>query len=222
MKRAMCWLGLLLALAMLAGCAASGMTDVKKAGFLGDYSMMKPGGEDRAALLYIKPNADFKQYNKIMFDRVMVLLADNAEYREIDPAMLKELTDYYQNALLAAVKGGYEIVDQPGPGVMRVRTAITGVKPSKPVANTLSTIIPVGIVASGATKAISGDNLGTGEAQTEFEVVDAQSGERLAAAVDKRQGGKMVFRATWTDTKDAFDFWAKRFRERLDELRGAK
>ena len=222
MKRAMCWVGLLLALAMLAGCAASGMTDVKKAGFLGDYSMMKPGGEDRAALLYIKPNADFKQYNKIMFDRVMVLLADNAEYREIDPAMLKELTDYYQNALLAAVKSGYEVVDQPGPGVLRVRTAITGVKPSKPVANTLSTIIPVGIVASGATKAISGDNLGTGEAQTEFEVVDAQSGERLAAAVDKRQGGKMVFRATWTDTKDAFDFWAKRFRERLDELRGAK
>ncbi len=222
MKRAMCWMGLLLALAMLAGCAASGMTDVKKAGFLGDYSMMKPGGDDRAALLYIKPNADFKQYNKIMFDRVMVLLADNAEYREIDPAMLKELTDYYQNALLTAVKGGYEIVDQPGPGVLRVRTAITGVKPSKPVANTLSTIVPVGIVASGATKAISGDNLGTGEAQTEFELVDAQTGERLAAAVDKRQGGKMVFRGAWTDTKDAFDYWAKRFRQRLDEVRGAK
>ena len=222
MKRGLRWMGLLLAGALLAGCAASGMTDVKKAGFLSDYSMMKPGGDDRAALLYIKPNADFKQYNKLMFDRVVVLLADNAEYREIDPAMLKELTDYYQNALFNAVKDGYEIVDQPGPGVLRVRTAITGVTPSKPVANTLSTIIPVGIVASGATKAISGDNLGTGEAQTEFEVVDAQSGERLAAAVDKRQGGKMVFRGTWTDTKDAFDYWAKRFRERLDEVRGVK
>ena len=222
MKRGLRWMGLLLAGALLAGCAASGMTDVKKAGFLSDYSMMKPGGDDRAALLYIKPNADFKQYNKLMFDRVVVLLADNAEYREIDPAMLKELTDYYQNALFNAVKDGYEIVDQPGPGVLRVRTAITGVTPSKPVANTLSTIIPVGIVASGATKAISGDNLGTGEAQTEFEVVDAQSGERLAAAVDKRQGGKMVFRGTWTDTKDAFDYWAKRFRERLDEVHGVK
>lgn len=222
MQKAIQWVGVLLAGALLAGCAASGMTDVKKAGFLSDYSMLSPGGEDRAALLYIKPNADFKPYNKIMFDRVMVLLADNAEYREIDPAMLKELTDYYQNALFNAVKEGYEIVDQPGPGVLRVRTAITGVTPSKPVANTLSTIIPVGIVASGATKAVSGDNLGTGEAQTEFEVVDALSGERLAAAVDKRQGGKMVFRGTWTDTKDAFDYWAKRFRERLDEVRGVK
>jgi hypothetical protein len=105
---------------------------------------------------------------------------------------------------------------------MRVRVAITGVKPSKPVANTLSTIVPVGIVASGATKAVSGDNLGTGEAATEMEMLDAQSGERLAAAVDRRQGGKMMFRATWTDTKDAFDYWAKRFRVRLDEVRGVK
>jgi len=220
MNKGMRWFGILMSAVLLAGCAAGGMKDVQKAGFLNDYSMMQPGGDDRAALLYIKKDADFKQYDKLMFDRVMVLLAENAEYREIDPAMLSELTDYYQNALLNAVKDGYEIVDQPGPGVLRVRTAITGVKPSRPVANTLSTIIPVGIVVSGATKAVSGDNLGTGEAQTEFEVVDAQSGERLAAAVDRRQGGKMVFRGTWTDTKEAFDFWAKRFRQRLDEARG--
>ena len=221
MKRTACWMGLLLTAVLLAGCAASGMTDVKKTGFLNDYSLLAPGGDDRAALLYIKKDTDFRQYNKLMFERVVVLLADNAEYREIDPALLKELTDYYQNALFAAVKDGYEVVDQPGPGVMRVRVAITEVKPSKPVANTLSSIVPVGIVVSGATKAVSGDNLGTGEAATEMEILDSVSGARLAAAVDKRQGGKMVFRGAWTDTKDAFDYWAKRFRQRLDEVRGA-
>lgn len=212
---------LVIALA-LSGCSASGMKNVEKTGFLNNYSQLQPGTDDRAALLYIKPNVDFKQYNKLMFERVVVLLADSAETREIDPAMLKEMTDYYQNALFNAVKGGYEIVDQPGPGVMRVRVAITELKPSKPVANTLSSIIPVGIVAAGATKAVSGDNLGTGEAGTEMELLDAVTGERLAAAVDKRQGGKMVFRGKWEDTKDAFDFWAKRFRERLDEARGVK
>jgi hypothetical protein len=135
--------------------------------------------------------------------------------------MLKELTDYYQNALFASVKEGYEVVDQPGPGVLRVRVAITDVTPSKPVSNTLSTIVPVGMVVSGATKAVSGDNLGTGEASTEFELLDATTGERLAAAVDRRQGGKGVFRGKWEDTKEAFDFWAKSFRQRLDEARGA-
>jgi hypothetical protein len=214
------WFGVLLASALLlAGCAASGMKDVKQSGFLGDYSQLKPGGDDRAAMLYFKPGVNFKQYDSVMFERVTVYLSPEAQNREIDPAVMKELTDYYQNALVNAVKGGYKVVDQPGPGVLRVRVAITDLKPSKPVANTLSTIVPVGIVVSAATKVVSDDNLGTGEASTEMEFLDAQSGERLAAAVDRRQGGKMVFRGKWEDTRQAFDFWAGRFRQRLDEAR---
>ncbi len=221
MKKNICWFGLLIAVAVVfAGCAASGMKSVETTSFLSDYSQLQTGGSDRAALYYMKPGVNLQPYNKIMFDRVVVMLSDDAEYQAVDPAMLKEMTDYYQKALFDAVQEGYQIVDQPGPGVLRVRVAITEVKPSKPVANTMSTIIPVGMVAAGATKAISGDNLGTGEASTEFELLDSLSGERLAAAVDRRQGGKAVFRGKWEDTKDAFDFWAKRFRARLDEARG--
>jgi len=220
MKRGVWGLGaLLLGILLLAGCSASGMKSVEKTGFLSSYGQLQPGGDDQAALVYVKPGADFKQYNKLMFERIVVLLAGNATTRTIDPAMLKELTDYYQNAVFNAVKGGYEVVDQPGPGVARVRIAITELKPSNPTANTLSTIVPVGIAVSAATKATSGDNLGTGEAGTEFELLDSVTGERLAAAVDKRQGGKGVFRGKWEDTKEAFDYWAKRFRQRLDELR---
>jgi hypothetical protein len=206
----------------LAGCAAGGMKKVDKAGFLGDYSQLKPGGEDRAAMVYIKPGVDLKPYDKIMFERVTVMLSPDADYKVVDPALLKELTDYYQNALINAVKDGYQVVDQPGPGVLRVRAAITDVKPSKPVANTMSSIIPIGMAVAAVTKVASDDNVGTGEAATEIEVLDSVTGERLAAAVDRRQGGKMAFRGKWTDTKDAFDFWAKRFRERLDEMRGVK
>lgn len=210
------------ALLLLSGCAAGGMQEVKPSGFLGDYSQMHNGGGDRAALYYFKPGLNLKPYNRLMFERVVVMLSDDAEYRAVDPDTLKELADYYQQAILAAVRDGYEIVDQPGPGVLRVRVAITGLKPSRPVSNTLSTIIPVGMVVAGATKAVSGENLGTGEAATEFELLDAQSGERLAAAVDRRQGGKMVFRGKWEDTREAFDFWAQRFRQRLDMARGVK
>lgn len=222
MKNNNMWFGVLLISALLlGGCAAGGMKTVEQSGFLGDYSQLTPGGDDRAALLFVKPGVDFRSYDKIMFERVVVMLSNDAESRQIDPALLKELTDYYQQALFNAVKDGYQIVDQPGPGVLWVRVAITDVKPSKPVANTLSSITPPGIVASLATKVSSDDNLGTGEAGTEFELLDAQTGERLAAAVDRRQGGKGLFRGKWEDTKEAFDFWAKRFRTRLDELRGA-
>ena len=221
MKKNIVWFGLLFASAVLfSGCSASGMKSVEKTGFLNNYSQLQEGGSDRAALSYIEPGVNLQPYDKVMFDRVVVVLSKDAEYQAVDPAMLKELTDYYQKALFDAVQDGYQIVDQPGPGVLRVRVAITGLKPSKPVANTMSTIIPVGIIAAGATKAVSGDNLGTGEASTEFELLDSLSSERLAAAVDRRQGGKSVFRGKWEDTKDAFDFWAKRFRARLDEVRG--
>jgi len=207
---------------LLIGCSASGMKDVKKTGFLGDYTMLNPGGDDRAALVYVKPGTDLKPYKKIMFDRVLVSLADEAEHKEIDPAILAEMSKYYQDALMNAVKSGYQLVDQPGADVLRVRAVITGITPSNPVSNTMSSIIPVGMIVAGATKATSGDNLGTGEAATEIEVVDSVSGTRLAAAVDRRQGGKAAFRGKWEDTKDAFDYWANRFRERLDEARGVK
>jgi len=218
-RNVLAW-GLMAMLAVtFAGCSASGMKDVTKTGFLNDYSQLKPGGEDRAALVYIKPGVNLKPYNKLMFERITVMLSDQAEYKAIDPATLKDLTDYYQTAIFKALKGSYEIVSKPGPDVLRVRVAITELKPSKPVANTMSTIVPVGMIVAGATKATTNDNLGTGEAGTEFEMLDSVSGERLAAAVDRRQGGKGVFRGEWEDTKDAFDYWAQVFRKRLDEMR---
>lgn len=219
MKVASKILVLLLTVALV-GCSASGMKNVEQSGFLNDYSQFMPGNDDEAALVYIKPGADFKPYSKIMFERVVVTLSPSSEAREIDPTTLKELTDYYQNALLEAVKGGYEVVDQPGPEVLWVRVAITDVEPSNPTANTMSSIIPVGMAVSAAAKATTDANLGTGEAATEMEVLDSMTKERLAAAVDRRQGGKMAFRGKWVDTEQAFDYWAKRFRERLDSLRG--
>ena len=174
----------LLAVILLAGCAASGMKDVEQSGFLNDYSQLKPGADDEAALVYVKTGADFKPYSKIMFERIVVSLSPSSESRELDPTILKELTDYYQNALQEAVKDGYEVVDQPGPDVLWVRVAITDVEPSNPTANTMSSIIPVGLAVSAAAKATTDANLGTGEAATEMEVLDSMTKERLAAASD--------------------------------------
>jgi hypothetical protein len=204
----------------LNGCAASTVQDVEESGFLDNYSQLSAGGEGHAVFLYVNPETNFKLYNKIMFDRVAVVLNNMEQYTVIDPAQLKELTDYFQQALFNAVKDGYEIVDQPGPGVLRTRFAITDVKPSKPVANTLSTILPVGWVVAGATKVASDENVGTGEAAAEMEIIDSLTGERLAAAVDRRQGGKKAFSGKWEDAKEAFEYWAKMFRQRLDEARG--
>jgi hypothetical protein len=203
MRKQRVWLGVLLVVVfLLGGCAAGGMDDVEESGFLVDYSQLTPGGEDRAALTYVDPDVDFKNYDALMFDRVSVWLSPEAEIRDVDPAVFKKMSDYFLNALVKAVEDGYTVVDQPGPNVIRVRAAITDVEPSDPVA-----------------KALSVDNIGTGGAEAEIELLDSMSSERLAAAVDRRQGGQPASRGVWEDTKDAFDYWARRFRERLDAAR---
>lgn len=210
---------LLIGSLLLGGCSAGGMKKVEQSGFLGDYSQLTAGGDGQAAQVYVKAGVDFKPYTKLMFERVAVSLNPAAAKREVDPKILVEMADYYQNALLEAVKGGYEVVDMPGPDVLWVRAAITDIVPSNPTANTLSSIVPVGMVVSAAAKATTDSNMGTGEAATEVEILDSMTKERLAAAVDRRQGGKAAFRGKWVDTQQAFDYWAKRFRERLDEMR---
>lgn len=203
---------------VLSGCSSVQMSSVEQTGFLQDYSKLREGVADEAVMVYINPQVDFRPYDKILFDRVTVWFSDKAEYKGIDPETLKTLTDHFQQALLDAVKDGYKVVDQPGPDVLRVRAAITDLKPSKPVANTVSTILPVGWAVSGTTKAVSGDNLGTGEAAAEFELLNSVTGLQLAAAVDRRQGGKAAFSGKWEDAKEALEYWAKKFRSRLDEL----
>jgi hypothetical protein len=54
-------------------------------------------------------------------------------------------------------------------------------------------------------------------------MVDALTGERLLAAIDRRAGARRVVAASkeWEDVRDIFDLWSDRLRLRLAELRGA-
>ncbi len=203
---------------MIAGCSSSGMKKVEKSGFISDYSYMKHGEDDQPALGYSHPDADLSGYDKILVEKVCVCMSGHEEKSDIEPVILQELADYYDNAITSAVMDKYEIVDRPGPGVLRIRAAITDIKPASPIINTISSVSPVGITLAVATKLVTDKNLGTGEAASEIEVVDSVTGERLVADVDRRQGGKMIFRDRWTDAKNAFDHWAKRLRNKLESM----
>ena len=66
---------LVIVLFFLQGCAATQQRrDVVKTGFLSDYSLLTEGkGDDHEALLrYMNPDADWRSYDKIIFDSVTV------------------------------------------------------------------------------------------------------------------------------------------------------
>ena len=63
-----------------------------------------------------------------MVSRIVVSLkpASTTAPKTIDPSDLKTLTDYFHNALVRDLKPVMQVVEQPGPGVLVIRIALTG------------------------------------------------------------------------------------------------
>jgi hypothetical protein len=210
---------LLMSIVLLAGCAAQQLRSYETSGFLNNYSHFKPGGEDQPNLVYLNPGRNLRPYNKVLIDHVLVYFNPESKNKGVDPVQLTELTRYFHEALVDALKDGYLIVEKPGEGVLRIRTAITDVEPGKPVAGAASTIIPVGAAVSIIKKSTTGSNMAVGRASMEMELVDSLSGVRLASAIDRREGGKKVVSGKWTAIEEAFDYWAHKLRMFLDKER---
>jgi hypothetical protein len=116
----------------------------------------------------------------------------------------------------------YQIVNTAGPGVLRLRVALTEAGAGKPLLGVISSMSPPGIALSSLKTVATGKGTGVGTARVEMELLDAQTRQRLAAGVDAQSGNKRDFFGNfdkWDDAQDAFDGWAAKLRARLMELR---
>lgn len=220
------------------------MHGYKDAGFLSDYSKLQPDPDNNGAEIWIKPGFKLKNYNKILLDSITVWYKDNAEYKGIDPSRLKILTDYLHEAIVKALGTDYPVVNEPGPSVLRIRIAITELVPTKPEISVIVLVLPyvtlADLLASTTTKGGFGSSPYVGDAAIEAEFLDSVTNEELVAYVDRRIGKKYDYDfhrgpvkfvtqaavsyaeayTTWGYTKEAFDYWAKELRKRLDEAHG--
>ncbi|TNF96100.1 MAG: DUF3313 domain-containing protein [Gammaproteobacteria bacterium] len=206
--------------------------DYKPHGFLSDYSRLEPEGGDSDAYVYRNPE-QIAKYNKLMIDRIKIYLKEDAESKEIDPAELKELVDYFHQAIVDAVSPRYPVVDEAGPDVLRLRIAITDLVPNKPEASMVTLVVPflwVGEAGAGAKEGEVGSTPFVGEATVEMEAMDSVSNQQIAAYIETETAKKYQWNkgisegigaytkaySTWAYTKKAMDDWAKLIRERMD------
>lgn len=203
---------------LLAGCTHQ-VPRVEPSGFLGDYSRLKEG--DHANLSYISQTADFSRYTKIQISPVELIAAKGTKLSKLDAEDRVRIRKMIETDLADELGKDYALVDAPGYDVMRLRVAVTEVKPSKPIRNMISSVLPIGLALSTLKRMVFGTHLSVGEASIEAEVVDSMTGERLAAAVDRRAGRKWGAGnfSSWGDVDAAFEYWAEVLRERLEELR---
>lgn len=208
---------------LLDGCATTEQVrEVEKSGFLGDYSLLEPGGKEQAALRYVNPNARFSAYDTVLIEPVTIWASDRSSMNEVSEEDRTMLVDYLHTAVTDALSRDYGIATVPGPGVMRLRLAITEASQAPVVMSTVSNVVPQMLLISNIKKMATGTQAFVGDAAVEGELLDSLTGERLAAFVDKRSGGKSVERigaGAWDDFRNACKVWAELMATRLAEAR---
>ena len=216
---------LLCLLCFLQGCATQSQP-LSFSGFLGKYSGLRPSADESGTWSYRKPDANFKGYSKIILDPLVIWPNPHSAYGGLDSLTVWRLALGFQDRISRALAGGYVIVTEPGPGVLRLRAALTDVMLEHPKLSSPGPLLPLtNDLLIQASEKISGMNALEGEATIEAELLDAQSQERLVAYVEKRVSSKILL----TQDKDSlgpvleiFDYWARKLRQRLDEERGLR
>ena len=185
-----------------------------------DPDILVQGTDDKALYRYVNPKADIKRYNTVLIDPVFVYKAGELDKDEL--ANYQKLANNAFVYLRQELGKDYRIVYSPEPGTMRVQMAIVDADSSKPVRNTLSTLIPVGIALSLVKYTATGKQAGVGEITAEMKITDASTGQLLGAALDRRVGGKELSKlwSGWHNADDALQYWAKRLRFALCDMRG--
>ena len=111
---------------------AAGCTTMKTqpSGFLNDYGFIE-NTEENTLRKEIASGIEPGQYTKIIIDPVIVFLHPDAKASGVAPDRLMELAEFFTDEMIMAFSDNYTIVEEPGPGVLRLRTAITDVLPNK-------------------------------------------------------------------------------------------
>jgi hypothetical protein len=214
-------------LSVISGCAVSEQakqSQVKYSGFLGDYIQLAPTNNSEQVLdRYIDPSASWSSYTAVRLEPVTFWAGTDSK---VPLSTQQMLTDYaYQKFTAALNAKGIQLTDQAGPGVLVVRMALADANSATPVLRTISVVVPQARLLSAASRLVTGQYAFTGAIQTEGDAVDANSGKRVAAWVDKRFGGTSVKNANvwkWGDAEKAIDLWADLAATRLVDLRQGK
>lgn len=176
--------------------------------------------------VYLLPGADFRTYTKVMMDPTEVAFQKNwlRDYNNSTIDLGQRISDKEAQTMLDNVKtgfedvfakaytnAGYQIVTQPGPDVLRLRTAVINLTVSAPDQMT-----------AGRSRTFSRD---AGGATVVLEARDSVTGAILGRAIDRQDIGDNSFMLRRTSVSNRSDFelaftsWAKAAANGLTELK---
>lgn len=180
----------------------------------------------RFDLAYLAPGADFSGYTKIMLDPTEAAFKPNwlRDYNTSTRGLSRRISDADANHALQEVQSGfnetlthayaaagYQVVTEPGPDVLRVRTAVINIA-----------VVAPDVMTPGRSSSFSEES---GQATLVVEVRDSVSGAILGRGVDQRTLGDAGFIQRRTSANNRADFerafrtWAQNSVDALAALR---
>lgn len=177
-------------------------------------------------VVYLAPGADFSGYTKVMLDPTEVAFRRNwqRDFNNNARGLTNRISDQEARDILNAAQSGFQdvfrqvyaqrgiqIVSEPGPDVLRLRTAVTNLDVAAPDQMT-----------PGRSRTYASE---AGEATIVIEARDSMSGAILGRGVDRRAAGDNSFvmrRSRVTNRADferMFRSWAEYSADALARLR---
>ena len=213
-------ISLLVSSAILSGCAGNTISDDNFSGFLSDYSILKTTADDKDTLGYVAPDINWQQYNSGMVDKVLIITPDGNQ--PTDAKLLLAIAEKYEQLIKEKLSQKFKMVDQAGPGTIRIQAAITSVFTSYDDLKGYQ-YIPIAAAVTGAARA-SGAEKKSVRVMTEVKLIDSVDGQLLAQAVDLKAGGKVQDENSGVllaDVKPILEQWAQRLTDLIVSLKKA-
>ncbi len=239
---------------LVTGCASSSSTSGSKpapapvksyAGLVTHPELLRPSPGEPGGFGWVAPDANMKQYDKILLDRILVHMDQKSKHRAIDPVTIAGLVEFFRQAIVTAFEPKYTFVEEPGPGVLVARITLFDLVPTNVTENVVFQALPfgAGVVGGVIMGESSGEGFGSapylGQTGITLQLFDSQTKRLIAEFADTHFGKQYVIDlnkdvgadfsegtsaymhsfSKWSYAKDAFAQWAQFFRKRLDQLR---
>ncbi len=200
--------------ALVVGCAGNAPTKQDYSGYLGNYQDLKEveGPDGEKFLRYANPLFTPANYHAVMIEKVE-FYPRPVPTEQLSQETIDQIGSYLTNALHQKIGEKVQVVDRPGPGVAKLKVAITGVAGEKEGLKPYQ-IIPVAFVMTMASRGVSGT---PEEAKlvVEAKATDSSSGATLMKVVrvgtgeglEKNTGGERVI--SLESVKPLIDRWAE-------------
>ena len=161
------------------------------------------------------PGSTPSKYDRFLIDETEIFIHPESDYLGINAPDFKAITDALRIHLIDALEPRYPVVHKSGPGVARIRIAITGVKLKKrsDIAKEAFGVMPIGRALNRSQTPI----VLLDDASMEMEILDSSTGKRLVVAIDPLflRHGKEGSHISVSMNK-SFKLYASKIRQRMD------